>query len=114
MKPNALWIVVLGLVFAFAHPARGQEAKIEQGRKVFEAQKCSLCHSIEGKGNKKGPLDGVGAKLTADEIRQWIVDPKTMTTKAKATRTPVMKPFPSLSKPDLDALVEYMLSLKAK
>ena len=43
--------------------------------KVYEQQKCSVCHSIEGKGNKKGPLDGVGSKLgrrdpTVDRQRQ--------------------------------------------
>jgi hypothetical protein len=29
----------------------------------------------------KGPLDGVGSKLSADEIRAWIVTPAEMTKK---------------------------------
>ena len=29
------------------------------GQKVYETQKCSLCHSVAGKGNAKGSLDGV-------------------------------------------------------
>ncbi len=28
-----------------------------------------------GKGSKANPLDGVGAKLSADDIRQWITNP---------------------------------------
>ena len=56
---------------------------IEHGMKVYAAQKCGVCHSIEGKGAKKGPLDGVGTKLSAEEIRQWIVNAPEMTTKAK-------------------------------
>ena len=36
------------------------------------------CHSIDGKGNAKGPLDGVGLKYSADELRQWLVDPVTI------------------------------------
>jgi len=83
------------------------------GEKVYAAQKCSVCHSIAGKGNAKGSLDGVGTKLTADEIREWIVDPVAMTAKAKAPRKPVMPAkYKSLPKADLDALVGYLASLK--
>ena len=82
------------------------------GEKVYTAQKCQVCHSIAGKGNPKGPLDGIGSKLSADEIRQWIVDPATMTAKTKATRKPPMKAYASLPKPDVDALVTYLASLK--
>jgi hypothetical protein len=42
---------------------------------VYAAQKCAICHSIAGVGSKKFPLAGVGTKLTADQIREWIVDP---------------------------------------
>jgi len=78
---------------------------------VFTAQKCSLCHSIAGKGNAKGPLDDVGSKLKADEIRSWITDAKGMTAKTKPTRKPEMKQF-TLPKDDVDALVAYLSSLK--
>ena len=100
-------VIALGVAPAFA---QGDAAK---GATVFAAQKCSMCHSIAGKGNAKGPLDGVGSKLTADEIRQWILDPKTMAEKAKATRKPPMlTKFASLPKADIDALVAYLASLK--
>ncbi|MGE5242834.1 MAG: c-type cytochrome [Betaproteobacteria bacterium] len=89
--------------------AQGDAAKGEQ---VYAAQKCSLCHSIGDKGNKKGPLDGVGSKLKAEEIRQWIVDAKGMTAKTNATRKPGMKSYDKLSKEDVDALVAYMQTLK--
>lgn len=87
-------------------------AKIEHGQKVYAAQKCSICHSLAGKGNAKGPLDGAGSKLSADEIRQWIVDAPAMTAKTKAARKPPMKSYPNLPKDDLEALVEYLHSLK--
>ena len=85
----------------------------EEGMKVFVAQKCSLCHSVAGKGNKNGALDSVGVKLTAAEIRQWIVAPVEMAAKAKATRKPPMKAYPALSSANVDALVAYLLTLKA-
>lgn len=78
---------------------------------MFTDQKCTLCHSIGDKGNKKGPLDGVGGKLSADEIRSWITDAKGMAVKAKATCKPEMKNY-TLPKPDVDGLVAYLATLK--
>ena len=37
-----------------------------------------MCHAIAGAGNKSDPLDGVGKKLSAADIRAWIVTPKEM------------------------------------
>jgi mono/diheme cytochrome c family protein len=84
---------------------------VAKGEAVYAAQKCSLCHSIGDKGNKKGPLDGVGSKLSAADIRMWMTDAKAMTAKTNATRKPEMKSY-TLPKDDLDALVAYMASLK--
>ena len=56
----------------------------------------------------------MGAKLSADEIRRWIVTPVEMTATTKAKRKPVMKEYPNLTKEDVDALVAYMASLKSK
>jgi hypothetical protein len=70
-----------------------------------------MCHSIGDKGNKKGPLDGVGAKLSAADIKAWMTDAKGMTAKTKATRKPDMKSY-TLPADELDAIVAYMLSLK--
>ena len=100
------------LVFASVPATLNAQATPAAGLKVFEAQKCSLCHSVAGKGNPKGSLDGVGAKLKADEIRQWLTDPQGMATKHNATRKPAMKNFSSLPAADLDALVAYVSSLK--
>jgi mono/diheme cytochrome c family protein len=84
-----------------------------KGAQVYADQKCGTCHSIAGKGNAKGPLDDVGTKLTAAEIREWIVDPVGMTAKSNAPRKPVMPAkYGSVAKDDLDALVAYLASLK--
>jgi mono/diheme cytochrome c family protein len=83
------------------------------GERLFADQKCTLCHSIGEKGNKKGPLDGLASKQSASEIREWITDAKGMTAKTKADRKPAMKDF-ALPKDDVDALVAYLTSLKKK
>jgi mono/diheme cytochrome c family protein len=87
-------------------------AAVEQGKKVYAANKCQVCHSIGDQGNKKGPLDGVGKKYSVDELRDWIIDAPGMTAKTKAPRKPLMKSYPNIAKADLDALVAYMQSLK--
>ena len=106
---------VLGFAATAAMPlaAAGQDpAQVKKGEEVYTAQKCSMCHSIAGKGGKANPLDGVGTKLSADDIKQWIVNPKEMTAKTKAERKPPMKAYPNLPAADVDALVAYLQTLK--
>jgi mono/diheme cytochrome c family protein len=103
---------VLGMLL-MASQAAAAEQDAAKGQAVYEAQKCSVCHSIAGKGNKANPLDGVGKKLTAAEIREWIVNPTEMTKKTKATGKPPMpNRYAKLPAADIDALVAYMQSLK--
>lgn len=103
-------IGVLGLTLGLAASAAAQDTTA-QGQKVYAEQKCSLCHSIAGKGNPKGSLDEVGTKTTPDDIRAWIADAKGMTAKTKAPRKPEMKAY-ALPKADVDALVAYLSTLK--
>ena len=99
------------LAVSLAATAAAQDSKIAKGQQVYADQKCGMCHSIADKGNKKGPLDGVGKKLSDADIRRWMTDAKAMTEKTKATRKPDMKSY-ALPKDDLDAIVAYMASLK--
>ena len=103
---------MVALSLGLAVPAMAQDAKAA-GEKVYAEQKCSVCHSIAGKGNAKGPLDDVGSKLTADEIRAWITDAKGMTAKTKAARKPEMKAY-TLTKDEVDGLVAYLSAMKKK
>ena len=95
-------------------PAFAQNQAVEKGMKVFADQKCSLCHSVAGKGNPKGPLEDGVAKFSTDEIHEWLVNPQAMRDKTGADRKPAMKSFATLPKDDLDALVAYLVSLKKK
>ena len=103
------------LLATFAGGVSGAAAQAaDKGATVYAAQKCSMCHALDGKGNAKGALDEIGSKLKADEIRQWIVTPVEMAAKAKAERKPAMKAFAKLPKEDLDALVAFLASKKKK
>lgn len=104
--------VAVGLVVLFAPSLAFGQGGADAGQKVFEAQKCSLCHSVAGKGNAKGPLDGVGKKHSAADLKLWITQPAEMSKKHNATRKPLMKSFASLAPADVDALVAYLQTLK--
>ena len=103
--------LALSLTFVLPRPAASQDAA--KGAEVYAAQKCQVCHAVAGKGGKTSPLDGVGAKLSAGEIRQWITNPAEMTTKTKSTKKPPMPAkWSSLPAAELDPLVAYLVSLK--
>jgi mono/diheme cytochrome c family protein len=117
MKMIGVTVAAIAMTALSAGFVSAQDAKAK-GEKVYADEKCSMCHSIAGKGNAKGPLDDVGKKLSADDIREWIVDPAAATAKAKAERKPPMTSIASklkaLSKDDVDSLVAYLSSLKGK
>jgi mono/diheme cytochrome c family protein len=110
MLRAAICVAILSVTGA--RSAAATDAK-DQAEKLFVDQKCTLCHSIGGKGNVKGPLDGIGSKLSADDIRAWLTDAKAMTAKTKAARKPEMKAY-TLPKEDVDELVVYLSAMKKK
>jgi mono/diheme cytochrome c family protein len=89
--------------------AAGDAAKGEQ---LYTTNKCSMCHSVAGKGNKKYPLDGVGGKLSAADIKEWLVNPDAQHAKKADKPVMKMKSYKALSAQDLDDLVAYVGSLK--
>lgn len=109
---TAVFVVCAVLLAGTA--ARAQDAaQIKRGQEVYAAQKCQMCHGIAGKGSKMNPLDGVGKKLTAEDIKKWITHPTEMTAQTKSTKKPPMPAkYGSLPAADIDALVAYMQSLK--
>lgn len=112
MRITASVCGAIAMVAVAASTAAAGQGAVEKGAAVYAAQKCATCHTLDGKGMAKGPLDGVGKKLTADEIREWIVNPAEMTKKHNATRKPPMRAYASLPKDDLDALVAFLASKK--
>jgi mono/diheme cytochrome c family protein len=107
-------IAVLSIGLCLWAGAAFAQGNAEHGKQLFADNKCGVCHSIAGAGNKKGPLDDVGSKLSADDTRQWITSAPEMAVKAKSDRKPPMKAYTALSKQDVDDLVAYLQTLKAK
>ena len=106
-------VLGLGICVVAASTLSAQDATMTKGQQVYADQKCGFCHSIGDKGNKKGPLDGVGSKLSAADLRLWMTDAKAMTEKTKSTRKPEMKQY-TLPKEDVDSLVAFLQAQKGK
>ena len=110
---TTLGFFVFALIASAGIATAQDAALVKKGQEVYAAQKCSICHSIAGKGGKQSPLDGVGKKLSADDIKAWIVTPVEMTKKTSSTKKPPMPAkWAKLPAADVDALVAYMQSLK--
>lgn len=83
------------------------DTTVARGREVYRQQRCRLCHSIDGDGNRRYPLDGVGSRLNDEDLRKWIVAPQEMSPGVRK------RAYDKLSKADLKALVAYLKSLQA-
>lgn len=102
--------IVPGATAVAVAPTGDQTASaslIARGRAVWAEQRCRACHSIEGQGNSRSVLDGVGSRLTEKEIRLWIVAPQQINPKV------AKRPY-KLSDDDLNALVAYLMAAKAR
>lgn len=105
-------IAVFGLVVGSAFANGAGAAVAATGEEVYASQRCSVCHSVDGKGNKKYPLDGVGSRLSEEEIREWLLNPDAQQAKKGARPLMRMPSYRSLPPEDVDALVGYVKSLK--
>ncbi len=84
-------------------------ATIEKGKAAYDAAKpaCKACHN-----EKKNALDNYGAAANAEDAKGWLRTPKEM---FKTTGKKGMMPAYSVKKisdEDLDALAQYLISLK--
>jgi cytochrome c oxidase subunit 2 len=111
--------LMAALVLAGAVSVRaGEQAKPTQksavkgsainGKDVFTAQRCSLCHTINGSGGVLGPdLTAVGTRKNAAWLYEYL--PKPQAAKPENKMPPV-----AVKGQELDDLVAYLLSLKGK
>jgi ubiquinol-cytochrome c reductase cytochrome b subunit len=80
------------------------ETAVAEGALVFQTNECAECHSLRGVGGRVGPkLDGVGARRDAEWLRKHFDNP------AAVVPGSFMPPY-RLPKPEMDALVAYLLT----
>ncbi|QKT02522.1 cytochrome c [Ectothiorhodospiraceae bacterium 2226] len=123
---SGLVILVLALAFAWAHnrapmetPARPRAAAvpadggalIARGRDLYQAQGCAACHAVQGVGNPRNPLDGVGRRLSSDELHDWIVAADHLEERLPPSVVRRKQRYQELGEDELAALVAYLQSL---
>ncbi len=105
MKRLLLVGVAAAVVAMFSAPIFAQDAA--NGQKIFEREKCTMCHTAT-----RNSLSDVGSKLTADQIKEWIKNPKQAAANAKSTAKPPMRSFEKLQDKEVNDLVAYLQTLK--
>jgi cbb3-type cytochrome oxidase cytochrome c subunit len=99
-------LILIALTLPFTSPALAAGDEV-RGRELINSSGCKGCHKIEGQGGSLGPaLDGVGKRLTPEQLRQQLVNPK--------ARNPssTMPSFSHLPNKDIQALVDFLEGLK--
>ncbi len=81
---------------------------LSPGAALFKENGCFDCHKLNGVGGDTGPaLNGVGARLDADRIRQQLMDPTVLNPDSE------MPAFgDQLSEDDINLLVEFLTKLQ--
>lgn len=95
---------------ADSQAAAAPAATNERGKKAYERMRCSLCHSIGGQGNTNSALDGVGKKHDKAALRHWTIGTGPAKEALPAGIVRMKSAF--ADDPDLDALVDYLASLR--
>ncbi len=90
-----------------AAPAQGSP-----GRAVFEAQGCLGCHSVAGKGSPRSPLDGVGARLSRQQLSEWAIGAASVADNLSPRALQAKRANAQLPREDMDALLDYLESLR--
>lgn len=120
---SGLLAILLALLFAWAQnpgspaPKVGAAARLsplaQTGREIYLAARCPLCHAIAGEGNPRYPLDGVGDRLDARALRDWILATGPAATLLPMRAAVMKEDYRGLRAAEIDALVAYMQTLRA-
>jgi cytochrome c2 len=111
LKISLVMLVAFPLIAVVSASVPRQQ--LDAGRKVYEREKCSMCHQIEKRGNTRYPLDGVASRLTSEQLRRWLTHPAEM--EAALPRMPALRMSTMnyrFNRQELDALVAYLETLK--
>lgn len=85
---------------------------VAAGRLIYEQQSCARCHSIAGEGHPRNPLDGVGVRREAAELRDWITGAETLRGALAPSTLELKQAYGELPDAALEDLVSYLRSLR--
>lgn len=95
-----------------ATPPTGTPAEVAAlGRALFDQHDCTRCHSIEGHGSPRSPLDGVGSRLSREEIRHWMIGDDAVKDDLSPRALAAKKPYAGMPEAELQALLDYLQAM---
>jgi nitric oxide reductase subunit C len=92
--------------------SRGEQVMVARvgvspGGAVFQTKGCMNCHALDGTGGTFGPaLDTIGRKLSAEQIRTYVRDPKSVDPES------MMPPQTRLSDRELEEVAKFLSNRK--
>lgn len=88
-----------------------QENDSLAGRRVFRAQGCERCHSVQGVGSPRLPLDGVGSRRKLDELRAWTVGAAAVQDSLSPSAVRAKRGFERIPAAEMRVLLAYLAAL---
>src|SRR2546423_1866673 len=59
--------------------AQNNDAQVARGKELYTQLKCSICHTLAGKGGRAGPpLDDIAKKLPPDKMEAFLKAPSSL------------------------------------
>jgi sulfur oxidation c-type cytochrome SoxX len=96
-----------GISMYWAVAVTNSSTNAAQGARVFNANNCAVCHRINGVGGTIGP--DLSNEATRNRSRDWIITQ--IRNPAAHNPSTSMPAYSGISDSDLNALVDYLLSL---
>lgn len=83
------------------------QAEADDRPEVFD-QVCVACHTVSGVGGQVGPaLDGIGGRMSAADLTQWLEDPMAVNPESRMPKLP-------LTPEQITDVVEYLSTLEGE
>jgi ubiquinol-cytochrome c reductase cytochrome b subunit len=102
---NALAAFLLKLNPTNAEALRDSPAAAVDGAMIYQANRCGICHQVNGIGMKMGPpLNGLAKRRTREWVVEHFLEPQ------KLSPGTVMPPY-KFSPRDMDRITSYLLAL---
>jgi mono/diheme cytochrome c family protein len=92
--------------------AAAEDAALARGRALFDSEGCVRCHSVDGHGSPRSPLDGVGGELDGDELWQWVVGDEAVADGLSSRALAAKQSYRGMPATDREALLAWLQSLR--
>jgi hypothetical protein len=81
------------------------------GLRVYKVQGCERCHSVQGIGSPRFPLDGVGSRRDRDELRAWTVGAPAVQDSLSPSALRAKRRYDEIPPADMRVLIAYLAAL---